>query len=260
MYRGIPTIAVVVLTVISAILVVLEPYERGAVFEPPLLSPVLTTLFVSLGYSVVAYVAARSYFRKPAPIFLLLGSAQVSIAAGTFLSFLILSPPNFRITISNVGIFLSALLQITSAAVAYRNPEPRGSSGSPRAKLILSYAGVLALIFLTAIATLWGLLPVFFVQGVGGTPLRQAVLGSSIFLLSLASIILFVVYRQSHQAILYWYCLGLALLALSLVDGLFVRAIGDVLNWTSRITLYMSGVYFLLLVLTNLRLRQLPHP
>jgi hypothetical protein len=51
--------------------------------------------------------------------------------------------------------------------------------------------------------------------------------------------------------LLYWYSLALGVIAVGLVAGLY-RVMGDLLNWTSRIAQYVSGIYFLITVSTTL--------
>ena len=251
MYRRIPEALVVAVTIITTILVVTISSRPQVAFEPPYLSLILQTVFITMGYSLVAYVAAKSYLTTHSLIFLMLGSGVLAAASGGFVALVFPSDPNTLVTVLNVGYFLSAVLQATSAATLFRNSGPPGSSRFNRTKLIASYSAVLIVVSLLGIAAFQGITPAFFVQGVGPTPLRQVVVGVSIILFASASLIFFKFYRESHSNILYWYCLALALMTDGLVALFFARVLGGALSWTGRVAQYLSGIYLLLLVITS---------
>ena len=74
------------------------------------------------------------------------------------------------------------------------------------------------------------LLPAFFIQGTGGTSLRQMVIGTAALLFLGAGIMNFIQYQQSGSALLYWYSLGLLLLSLGTVVIFMQSSLGTPLN------------------------------
>ncbi len=246
-----PELVVGALYVISFVLILSDQYLPHLVLEPYLLSAFLGTIFIGVGYTTVAYISARSYLKTHAPVFVLIGAALLSSAAGA-LSFWVSAVSNFRTTVESMAAFESALFMLSSAVVAYRGGEPSASSGS-FSKVATAYAAVLLVIILVGEATYTGNFPVFFVPGVGGTPLRQGIVASAVSLEAFSVLIFFLVYRRSHVEILYWYPLAISLLALGTLDGFFAVYLGGFLSWTGRISVYLSGIYFLLAALRRPR-------
>ncbi|HVO45274.1 MAG TPA: PAS domain S-box protein, partial [Steroidobacteraceae bacterium] len=106
---------------------------------------------------------------------------------------------------------------------------------------------------LVAIFTLARWTPVFFVQGQGGTPLRQFVLGAAIAVFLVTAVLLRVTHRRSSSTFVYWYALALGLLAIGLFGVLIQTSAGSLLGWTGRATQYLGGVYMLLAAITSVR-------
>lgn len=249
-YKRIPELVVGALIAFSLTLIAAGPLVPSFVFEPFLFSAVLGTIFIGAGYTIVAYISARSFVKTAAPVFVLLGAATLTSAAGA-LAFWVSAVSNFRTTLGSVSGLESGVLMVSSAIVAYRGVEPHRVSGFLKAKLLFAYAAALLVIISVGVAVSLGSFPIFFVPGVGGTPLRQAVVAMAIILQATAAVIFFLVYRGSHQEILYWYPLAVSLLALGLFDGFFALYLGGILSWTGRTSVYLSGVYFLFAVLRN---------
>jgi PAS domain-containing protein len=57
-------------------------------------------------------------------------------------------------------------------------------------------------------------------------------------------------YSRSGVRFLYWYSLGLALLAIAMVDLLMLPAVGSLLNWVGRFAQYVAGGYFVVALLS----------
>lgn len=248
MQTRLPEIYVATSIAVSAALIALVSYLPKTFFEPYLLSSILGTVFIGLGYTLVAYVSARSYLKTSSRIFVMLGMALLMSAAGA-MGFWVTTDANFRTTIGSITALFSGMLQIGAAIMAYRNLNPRQPSGHRMLKLLTGYGGVVITVVIVGIATTIALIPPFFIQGTGGTLVRQGVVAAAIFLISTASILMLRLYGSQHENILRWYGLALALLALGVTDGFFAVTLGGVLSWVGRISVYMSGVYFILLVL-----------
>jgi PAS domain S-box-containing protein len=118
---------------------------------------------------------------------------------------------------------------------------------------VAAYAGVLAVAALLVWAALAGWIPVFFVQGQGGTLIRQVVLVSAIAMFVLAAGLMLSRHRRQPSAFLYWYGLGLALLAVGMTGVLLQSAHGSPLGWTGRISQYVGGVYLFVAAVAGAR-------
>jgi PAS domain S-box-containing protein len=103
--------------------------------------------------------------------------------------------------------------------------------------------------FLT-IACLSGIMPPFFIQGVGSTPLRLGILGTADILFIFSFIIFIGIYSRNKEVFLYWYALALALTAISLTAFLIQRSVGSPVGWAGRFSQYVGGVYFLVALIT----------
>ncbi len=55
-------------------------------------------------------------------------------------------------------------------------------------------------------------------------------------------------YRQTRSATIYWYTLALALFGISLIGEVLTVHLGQIMDWTSRLSLYLSSIYFLIAV------------
>lgn len=225
------------------------------VFEPAILVSVLGLVFITFGYSLVAYISARAYIDEGSPVFLLMGGALLAIAGASTISSFYVSDSNVRITILSVGFFVSALLQVLSGGALLISERESKQPDHAILNVVLSYSVVLAFGLLLTFASVQGLTPPFFIQGTGGTPLRDTLNATTIILFSLASLAFFTFYRRTHSNVQYWYCMALILVATSLFASYFATSVGGDLTWTARVGQYMSGLYFLALVLTNLQVK-----
>jgi hypothetical protein len=98
---------------------------------------------------------------------------------------------------------------------------------------------------LLTVSVLLRVTPLFFIQGVGPTVLRQVVLGAAITLLAASGLLVARTYLMSKSTVLYSYSLGLLLVALGLGAVFFQKAVGSELGWVGRITQYLGGIYLL---------------
>ncbi len=251
--RGVGAIAV---PIFVAIIVVLAILDIKAVFEPPLLLPVLNTLFVSVVSFAVAYISAKCYLTTGLPNVLLLGCGVLTfgtanLIAGWLITFT--GSPNINVTIHNTGALLGSLFHAMGAMLPL--PEIATGKVSKRRKfrVVLVYLGVLVFIALVAIASLREAIPPFFMQGLGPTPLRQGVLGSALALFAISSFLFMERYSKLKVDFLYWYSLALALIAAGLSAVFLQKAVGSPIGWAGRSAQYLAGVYFIVAVLTITR-------
>jgi PAS domain S-box-containing protein len=127
--------------------------------------------------------------------------------------------------------------------------------GSKRRKLwlVLSYVGLTIFVALFTKVSLGGIIPPFFVQGVGPTALRQGVLGSAAILFAFSFLIFASSYLKNREVFLYWYSLALALTSIGLTAFLLQGAVGSLVGWAGRFSQYLAGMYFLIAIMAAFR-------
>lgn len=227
-------IPVPLLLVVIAGLWVADP---PAVFTSPSLVLLPNLLFTWLPTLCIGFLAARSFLGAGQSSLLMFGCGTLfwgvtSLAAALWFD----ATGNITITIHNLGVLGAALCHL--GGMLWRRRLPR-----PGRWLAAGYAGMfLAVAFLVWAATA-GVIPVFFVQGQGGTTIRQAVLLLTIILFAWVASHLFWGSRRDPASFCFWYGLGLALLAAGLAGVMLQSTHGSLLNWAGRITQYLGSVY-----------------
>jgi hypothetical protein len=228
----------------------------GLRFEPAYLNAILYTVFISSTSFLVAYISLKSYWQNGNIVLLLLGSAALALGStslvGTWLANLA-TGLNAGITIVNTGALFASVFHLAGGSLTSTSASPENRLGIRKPLSILAYAGVLSFVALFSVASLEGIVPVFFALGVGATPLRAAVVGSSAALFALSSILFARLCFSSKSRILYWYFLALGMTAVGLIAIFFGRAPGDPISWTGRAAQFLGGIYFLKAVLTAFR-------
>ncbi|MGA9349193.1 MAG: hypothetical protein WBW48_10370, partial [Anaerolineae bacterium] len=96
LFRRAGAIAVPAFIVIIATLAVLD---IRVVFEPPLLLPILNTVFLSAIPLAVAYIAARTYLVNDSLGFLLLGCGMLVWGSGGLIAGWLITPPGGQIDV-----------------------------------------------------------------------------------------------------------------------------------------------------------------
>jgi PAS domain S-box-containing protein len=257
-------LGVISLFVFVALIAILVRLDLRAVFEPPLLLPVLATVFLSVIPVVVAYFSARGYVSSGSRNLLLLGCGMLAFGSGSLLAgWLIAAPggPNIAETIHNIGALVGAVFYVTGAILTSAGILPDAGKNGYKLKLILAYLGVLVFTALLTTASLLGTLPPFFIQGVGPMAVRQAVLGIATALFAFASLLFMIQYARTKSDFLYWYSMALALIAVGLSAAFLQKAVGSPIGWAGRSAQYLGGIYFLIAVLTaarGARIRRVP--
>jgi len=271
-----------VLAVIASagVLVTLWILDPQVVFEPPYLVPTLNTILVPTTSFVVAYIAGKTFLASGLRTIHLLGCGSLAYSLssliGAWLSF-VPNGLNVFLTTQNTGALLASLLHLAGGIlsnifIAVLGPGallasllhlagviltfkkvPSSSSAHKKLRLAIGYVGgALLIIVLTAVA-LQGLIPPFFTVGVGSTLLRLWVLGMAIILFAFSSLLLIKLYLRIKSALLYWYSLALALIAIALTSYYLQHAVGDSFGWLGRVAQYLGGMYFVIAVLTTFK-------
>lgn len=251
MFKRLGAIAVPAFIIVMAILYV-SPSE--AVFDPPLLLFILNTLFISIVAFVGSYISARSYLMSGSPGLLLMGCGMLAIGIGALIAGLLRDLPdgaNLNVTMFNIGVLLSSAFHFTAATLISAGMTSKLLKTPGKPKVILVYAPVLVFLTFVMVASLQGAVPRFFIQGVGGTPLRQVVLGAAVALFLISSCLFMRLYSEKKADFLYWYSLSLTLFAVGLFAVFLQRGVGEPLGWTGRTAQYLGGIFLLISVLTS---------
>jgi PAS domain S-box-containing protein len=231
--------------------------DSRTVYESPYLLIGLNLFFSALVSLLVAYLVGRSFLARGRPGLLLLGcgvlfwgvSGLVSVVAN-----LLKGGPHFdvnvAVTIHNLCVWASALCHWAGAAFSLRWEL---SLRSPLRWLVGGYAAALAIVGLIVLAALLGWTPDFFVQGQGGTPVRQFVLGSAIAMFVSTALWLRAMERPRRSAFVEWYVLALLLLSVGYLGVLLQPVRGGWLGWTGRAAQFLGGGYMLAAAVATLR-------
>ena len=102
-------------------------------------------------------------------------------------------------------------------------------------------------------STVNGWLPMFFVQGQGGTAVRQAVLGAAIVMFVGTVALLWAAHRSAVTTFVRWYGLALLLVATGLLGVMLQSVTGSALNWAARAAQMLGGAYMLVAAIASVR-------
>ncbi len=237
-------ILVVAFPVLIVLAIILN--VRGLAFNPPYLSSALI-ISVILGTGIIiAFLAAKSYIRYRTLNLLLLADAFLILGfALTIASFLSYISLNAAGTVGPTGIFLSSIILFLSAIKTPVDTRLNVSPDSNRKITVVALylASLLFIVALTALA-MAGLTPAFLTS-TGSTLLRFVFLATASVLFVVSCVVFSWRYVQSKSPVLYWYALGLGLLGTAFVPSQFFGQAGDLINWLTRLPMYLSGIYFL---------------
>lgn len=205
--------------------------------ESPILWLLLNLVFTWLVSLSIGYLTARRFLKNGHSGLLMLGCGSLlwgftSLAAARLID----ASGNLTITVHNLGVLGAALCH--AGGLLWRKQLVRRGRW-----LAASYALVLTAVILLVVAATSGWTPIFFVQGVGGTLIRQIVLLVSITLFILVGYLMLSFHRRHPSQFFYWYGLGLALLSVGLAGVMVQSSHSSPLNWAGRMTQYLGGVY-----------------
>jgi PAS domain S-box-containing protein len=225
------------------------------VFEPSFVLPALHMVFLCLTSFIVSYIAMRSYLLRGSDSLLLLGCGVLTLGTGAFFAgwLMVSKGPNVNVTIFNVSFLLMGIFHVWGAVLSVLEQLPESSPDRRRRKLAAGYIGVLFFISLLSFAAAKGMMPVFFIQGSGPTPLRQAIVLIGLLLFIISSTSMMIRFAQQKAPFLYWYSLGLALCALSAGAMFLQPGVGSLIGWVGRISQYTAGIYILVAVISARR-------
>ncbi len=231
--------------------------KRTLFFEPAWLLPITNTLFVTVVCFIVAYVAMKNYRVTGRIQILLLGCGLFSFGIGAVIAGWVRSVPgrgaDLNVTIYNTAALLAGLFHFAAAFIPLAGVSPEVGSKRKTLWLVFSYAAIASFTAVFTAAALKGIIPPFFIQGVGPTALRQVILGTADVLFAFSCLIFLGWYLRNGEVFLYWYSSALALTAISLTGFFIESAVGSPIGWVSRSSQYLGGIYFLIAVATAAR-------
>ena len=211
----------------------------------------LNFVFSTLASGLIVYLVSRSFLARGEPGLLMLGCGVLTWGtAGVVAKAVSQGDANLDVTVHNVCVWLSSLFHFTGALLLLR---PRRAVHARELCLGAAYVGTLGVLGLVALVALHGYTPTFFVQGTGGTPVRQFVLGSAIAMFLFTAGLLSGASRRPLSAFLYWYTLALGLIAVGLLGIMIESVRASLPSWTGLAAQYLSGVYMLIAAIASVR-------
>ncbi|HBE79241.1 MAG TPA: hypothetical protein DDW65_15935, partial [Firmicutes bacterium] len=220
-------------------------------YELPALMIIVNFLVRTLACLLIMYLVGRSFLVNGAPYLLMIGCGMAIWMASGFVSTASLSrEANFGVTISNVGIWMAALCHLSGVILSIRS---KRTIRPARLWLGVAYTLALGAAGLVVLATLAGWLPVFFIDGQGGTPVRYIILASAFTMFTLATILLWKANRPSLSSFVYWYMLALLLIAIGLLGMMVQSYRASLLDWVCRTSQYLSGIYMFIAAIASRR-------
>ena len=216
-------------------------YESRAVM-------VLLNLFLTwLASLCICVLTARGFWGNGQPGLLMFGCGSLLWGSTSLVAALLIDHSvNTTVTVHNLGVCGAAFCHLVGLLW-------RGRLQRQGRWLVLGYASALSIGFLIVWATLAGVVPTFFVQGRGGTPVRQVVLLLAIVIFAWVAWQMIYKFRLNLRQFDYWYGLGLALVATGLIGVLLLSVQGGMLGWTNRLTQYLGSAYLFVAALMAAR-------
>ena len=220
--------------------------DLRAVYESRALMVLLNVLFTWLASLCICILTARGFLGSGQPGLLMFGCGSLLWGVTSLVAAVMVDRVNPTITVHNLGVCGAAFCHL--AGLLWRGRLTRTGPW-----LLAGYAGALMSAALIVWAATAGLTPVFFVQGQGGTPIRQVVLLLAITMFAWVAWQLIGRFRRQAGAFYYWYGLGLALVATGLTGVMLLSVQGGILGWTNRLTQYLGSAYLFIAALLAAR-------
>lgn len=217
------------------------------VYEIPAPFSSAHSIFLSISAIIVAYFFARAFLTRGSGTLVVLGSGSLVLGLGYLLSQVLgnapFGGPIQLVGISSLVFLCSALFFGAFAVLSLVNRDFR--LGKPSQALTASYIAGLGTVALSIWVVEAGLAPAFFVPKVGPTFLREEVYAVAIVLFLVSSAAMMKGFLGSGSVILYWFSMGLALVAVGLVSAFLGRFPGGPFSWLARLSVVLSGLYLL---------------
>ncbi len=249
--RGIVRFAWLPIPLLLAAIIVFRIAGLSESHEAPMLRLVLSFTFYTLVALGALILIGRSFLATGAPGLLLLECGVILWSlAGTVGDAVSCGDVNINVTIFNTAILLAGICLLAGAILSI--PPKRALPNRPF-WLGAGCALALGVMGLLTWAALTHRLPVFFIQGQGGTPVRFWVLISAIFVFVLSAGLLLASQRRAHSPFTFWFALALLLLAVGLFGIMIQLSLGCIVNWLSRTAQWLGGFYLFMAAVAALR-------
>lgn len=225
--------------------------DSKTVYESQPLLMAFNFVFSTLASILVVILLGRSFFSRGSPGMLLLSCGVLLWgSAGTVAPMLLPHGANVVISVHNILVWLAALCNAAGVVLLLKPGRDIRRTGWV---LTVAYTAVTAAVWLIAMLVLEGRLPVFFVQGQGGTLLREFVLGSSVLMFAGTSVLLWAAHRRTPTPFVRWYGLALLLVATGLFGIMIETVHGSILGWVARAAQFLGGACLLVAAIVSLR-------
>ena len=220
----------------------------------------LTLLLSFIFYSLVSlgtlFLIGRNFLASGAPGLLLLECGVLLWSlAGTVGDAVSRGDANVNVTIFNTGILLAGLCHLAGSIFSLR---PQRALRARPLWLAAGCALALVSLWLIAHAALVNWLPVFFVPGKGGTPVRYLVLISAVVMFALSAGLILSGKRATRSPFASWYAFAVLLLAVGLFGIMIQLSLGCIVNWLGRTAQWLGGLYLFIASVYGLRESRLP--
>lgn len=246
-------LGVLPLVLVLVFLLIFHVYHISGFYNPSWLFRLLNIGLLSVVCLLAAYLAVWAFATTGQLQLAWLGGGLFVFGLANLMAVLVTTPENLNVTVHNSGSLLASIYFLIGAFIAAGWSLP---PGMPRVRLSTpAVIYIIGIMFVTLmfIFSLQNVTPAFFVPGEGGTLLRQIILSSATALFAVSGLVLLAVYFRSRTVFLYWFSLGLLLVAAGLLAIGFQKNIGDPINWLGRGAQYVGGIYFLIGIATTLR-------
>ena len=246
------TVSLVAIPLLFIVIALLAWQNSAQVFEPPLLLALLNTLFLGLFPLLIAFFAYRLFRLSGSYCILLLGCGLLVMGLGSISAGWLNGLPdgsNLTPTIHNTAFFFGGLLIISAVSLISAGPW-RSRAGTGPLIPVLCYGCAAAFVAGLSLADVYGFVPVFFVQGIGPTAIRQVVLSNALTFFALSSVLFYLLYRKRREELFFWFSVSSAFVAIGLLAIFFQQSVGSPIGWTGRIAQYAGASLTLAAVIT----------
>ncbi|MBI5589337.1 MAG: GAF domain-containing protein [Deltaproteobacteria bacterium] len=205
--------------------------------------------FAAIGIVFVVIAAGRGFLVNGQPSVLMLGCGMLVMDIGAAaMPAGAARNTSAGFAIYNTSVLLSALCHFSGMVITSRGwIRPRYSA----AWLTAAYAGSTAAMGLVIWLALTGRMPVFFIDGQGGTLLRTLMVSQAVVLFLLTAGLLWRAKLHTSSAFFHWYAQGLVLVAAGLTGSMLIVLTDSPMQWVTRFTQSFGIVYMCLAVLSS---------
>jgi PAS domain S-box-containing protein len=190
---------------------------------------------------LIVIPAGRSFLAGGPATVLVMGAGALIMELGIlFMPIAYGRSENTAFTIYNTSALLSAICNLVGVGLTSLRLFHVKRSAAWLPAVYAGAAGAMGIVFW---ASLTGRMPVFFMNGQGGTIVRTAVVGTAAALFILTAWLLWQMHCRTPSPFHYWYALGLMLLATGLSGSLLLSIKDSPLHWVVRFTQLWGACY-----------------